>query len=476
MQKELDPKYGRTPASLRKAVPRARGYPIVGLLPGLVRDAPNLFRRIAQEHRGAVVELNLVATRIFLVTHPEQAQYVLTDNWRNFTKDSEMWTAVRRLLGNGLVTSGGDEWLRNRRLVQPLFSPNHLSSLVDLMGSVVAEDVAGLEAQARQGAVVDMDKVMMALTQRVILATMFGTSITSRETETLGAAILAAFQSINTRMLLHFLPARILPGERALKGAIARIDEVILHIVRERRKDPGTKRSDFLSLLLQARDEAGSGMDDQQVRDELVTMFVAGNETTAVTMTWLLYLLDEHPAIEQRIRAEIDAVVGDRLPTADDLARMEYTKMVIQETMRMYPPSWILPRMAKEDDVICGYPVSAGSTVIVSQYAMHHDPELWESPSVFDPERFTPERSTSRPRYAFLPFGAGPRQCLGNLFSIMEAQIIVALMLRRLRARRVPGHPVSPQAVTTLRPRHGLKMTLERIDPRDPASNQIWAS
>ncbi len=462
MLDEFDPPSRGAAPSIRKPPPRARGYPVVGLLPGLVRDAPGLFLRLAGQHPGALIELDLGPARAYLVTHPDQVQYVLNDNWRNFTKEGGMWRPIERLLGNGLVTAGGDEWLRNRRRMQPLFAPRQLASLVDLMVDVVESDLPRLEQQARTGAAIDMDREMMQLTQRVILATMFGASISPRETDSLGEAIGAAFQTINARMFFYFMPERLLPGERALRDAISRIDASLLRLVRERRSG-GEERDDLLSLLLRAQDESGSGMDDRQLRDELVTMFVAGNETTAITMTWLFYLLDRHPEIERKLRAELEEVLGDRRPTAADLSKMDYTKRVILEAMRVYPPSWLLPRIVKEDDQICGYPVPAGAIVIVSQYVMHYDPAFWEAPAVFDPERFTPERSASRPRYSFMPFGGGPRQCIGNLFSIMEAQILLAVLLRRLRARLLPGHPVSPQAMTTLRSRHGLKMTLHPV-------------
>ncbi|WP_437281102.1 cytochrome P450 [Sorangium sp. So ce375] len=462
MLEQLDPLSRPAPPSARKPSPRARGYPVVGLLPALARDAPSVLRRLAGQHPGELIELDLGLTRAYLVTHPEQVQYVLNDNWRNFGKEGGMWRPIGRLLGNGLVTAGGDEWLRNRRRMQPLFSSRQLAGLVDLMIDVVEGDLPRLEERARAGAVVDMDREMMQLTQRVILATMFGVSIAPREADSLGEAILVAFQTLNARLFLYFMPDRLLPGERALRDAIARIDEAILRLVRERRRSK-EERDDLLSLLLRAQDESGSGMDDRQLRDELVTMFIAGNETTAITMTWLFYLLDSNPGIERKLRAEIEEVVGDRRPTAADLSRMEYTKMVIQEAMRLYPPSWIVPRTVKEDDQICGYPVPAGATVIVSQYVMHNDPAFWEAPAEFDPERFTPERSAARPRYSFMPFGGGPRQCIGNLFAMMEAQILLVVLLRRLRMRLVPGHPVSPQALTTLRPRHGLKMTLHAV-------------
>ncbi|WP_438000336.1 cytochrome P450 [Sorangium sp. So ce185] len=459
MLETFDPSSTAASTSVRKPAARARGYPVVGLLPGLVHDAPSLFLQLARQHPGALIELDLGVLHAYLATHPDQAQYVLNDNWRNFTKEGGMWKPLRKLLGNGLISASGDEWLRNRRRMQPLFAPRQLEGLVDLMVDVVESDLPRLEQLARTGAVIDMDREMMRLTQRIIFATMFGASITPRQADSLGDALLTAFQALNARMFLYFVPDRLIPGDRAFRGALAKIDEGLLRLVKERRRS-GEERDDLLSLLLHARDESGSGMDDRQLRDELVTMFIAGNETTAITMTWLFYLLDGHPEVERKLRAEIEQVLGDRRPTAADLAKMDYAKMVIQEAMRLYPPSWLLPRVAKEDDEICGYPVRAGATVIVSQYVMHHDPAFWEDPERFDPERFTPERSASRPRYSFMPFGGGPRQCIGNLFAIMEAQILLAVLLRRLRTRLVPGRPVSPQAVTTLRPRHALTMTL----------------
>lgn len=438
--------------------PSARGYPVVGLLPGIIRDAPNTLRDVARQYPGEVIHLHIGPVKAYLVTHPDHVQYILADNWRNFSKESGMWRSLQRLMGNGLGTTSGDKWFVHRRLMQPLFTVKQLGSLVDRMARAVEIDVERLAQQAERGAVVDMAREMMQITQRVLLATMFGTSIRREEADTLADSILAAFEAINTRMFLYFIPDRLMPGERALQAAIARIDGSILRMVRERREE-GKDKGDLLSLLLGAN-EGGAGMDDRQLRDELVTMFIAGNETTAVTMTWLFYLLDQHPDIDRKVREEIDQVLGDRSPTAADLEKLVYCKMVIQETMRMYPPSWIIPRMAKEADQIDGYPIPAGATVIMSQYIQHHDPTFWESPSTFDPERFRPERAAARPRYAYMPFGGGPRQCIGNMFAIFEAQVILSLLRKRVRARLVPGQRVTPKAAITLRPRHGLRMSL----------------
>jgi cytochrome P450 len=292
---------------------------------------------------------------------------------------------------------------------------------------------------------------------------MFSTSINHQEVKTLGTAIREAFRAINVRMFLYFLPQRIpLPGERAFRRAISTIDGAIFRIVSERRRR-GDAQNDILSLLLHARDaETGTGMDDRQVRDELVTMFVAGSETTALVMTWLWYVLDRYPEVDRKLRKELGTVLGGRAPTFADLAKLEYTKMVLMETMRLYPPAWFLPRFTKDNAVIGGYSVPAGSPILMSPYVTHRDPAFWEHPDTFAPERFTPERSARRPRYAYLPFGGGPRQCIGIQFSLMEAQIITAIFAQRFRLRVIPGHRVVPHSATTLRPRGGLPMTLAR--------------
>jgi cytochrome P450 len=237
----------------------------------------------------------------------------------------------------------------------------------------------------------------------------------------------------------------------------------MFRLVRERRAT-GERCKDLLSLLLDARDpETDEPMSDRQIRDELVTLFIAGNETAALTMTWLMYLLDRHPDAQAKVRAEAAEVLGGRIPSYDDLPRLKYSKMVIQEALRLYPPSWMLPRVAVAEDEIDGYRIPAGATLLVSQYLMHRDPALWDRPEVFDPERFRPEKAEKRPRYAFMPFGVGPRFCIGDQFAIMEAQLLLAMMVQRFRARLQPGTRVEAKAMSTLRPRNGMPMFLERL-------------
>jgi len=400
--------------------------------------------------------------RLHVLSEPEHVQHVFSDNWRNFVKGS-MWKPVRRLLGRGLATSDGEIWLRSRRLMQPLFSPKHLKVLVDHMVRVVAGAIPRFEHMAMTGEPIDMGREMMDLTQEVLLSTIFGASVDRRTSRALADAINAAFEAINTRLFLFFVPERVpLPGERALREAVATIDEAILRIFDERRHSQ-SERNDLLSLLLHARDdETGEKLAEKQVRDELVTLFVAGNDTTTASLTWLWHSLSENPEVERKLHAEVASVLGDRQPTFDDIAHLTYTKMVFQEALRLYPPVWFLPRFAVADDIIDGYPIPAGSTILVSAYATHRNPNLWERPEVFEPERFTPERSANRPRYAYYPFGGGPRQCIGMSFAYMEAQIITAMLMQKFRMRRVGG-AAKPRSAITLRPQGGLPMIISRL-------------
>jgi cytochrome P450 len=351
-------------------------------------------------------------------------------------------------------------------MMQPLFTAGRLAALTDAMVDVIDRELH--ELAARGEATVDMGREMRLMTLRVFCETLLGHGISRSETDRLGEALETGMKGSTLRMFLYFLPERFpLPDARRYRAAIATIDEMMLQIVRARRAS-GTPRNDMLSLLLHARDEdTGEGMDDRQLRDELVTMFIGGRDTTAATMTWLWYVLEQEPEVERRLRAEVADVLGDRRPCFDDLARLSYTKRVVQEAMRLYPPGWMFPRFAEEEASIDGYRIRKGSTLLLSPYASHRDPTFWPDPEVFDPERFTAERSAGRPRYAYYPFGGGPRQCIGYHFGMMEAQLLTAMMVQRMRPRLVPGHRVVPTGGGgVLEPRHGMKMTLGAALPR----------
>ena len=435
-----------------------RGYPLVGGLIGVFRDGPGFMTRVAREHPGEVVGVRLGPTTVYLVTDPEHVQQVVLD-WRTFGKGGGMFKATRPLLGHGLLTSDGNFWLHQRRMMQPLFQPANLVALTNLMIEVVEREVTLLLTHG--SAIIDMEVEMNVMSQRVILETMLGRGIARSETDRLNDELQHALEGLNRRMFLSFLPDRFpLPGDSRYRTAIAAIDDAMLRLVQDRRAS-GTSREDLLSLLLRARDEdTGEGMDDRQVRDELVSIFVAGQDATAKAMTWLWYLLDQSAVVEERLRAEVSDVLGTRRPTFEDLAQLKYTKRVIQEAMRLYPPAWMIPHFVENEAVVGGYRIPARSPILLSPFVTHRDPQLWPDPEAFDPDRFAPDRSAGRPRYAYYPFGGGGHQCIGNHFAMMECQLMTAMMVQRLRPSLVPGHRVVPSSSMTLKPRYGMKMTL----------------
>ncbi len=450
------------PAPTRRPCPEARGAPLVGVLPALMKDALSGLSRAAYEHPEAIVAVPLGPMRAYLVTHPPHVEHVLHTRWRNYVKGGPMWPALQRLLGNGLVTSEGEDWVQSRRLMQPLFHHKALEGLTERMVATIQHTLEELAQRTRDGRPIQMHQEMNVLTQNIILESVFDVTIDRSEAEHLGLMLANAFRAINLRMFLGFLPKGLpLPGEQSLRKAVAEIDEGLMRLTRRWEQTSRGERISLLGLMRQAADpETGQGFSAQQVRDELVTLWVAGNETTANLMTWVWYLLDRHPEVEARVRAEVETVLGRRTPTYADVGPLRFTRQVLQESMRLYPPSWIIPRQSVEEDVIDGYVVPADSVVLCSQYVTHRAPSLWEKPETFDPDRFSPERVAGRHPYAFLPFGGGPRRCIGEHFGLMEAQLITAMMLQRFRPRLVPGTKVEAQSATGLRPKGTVPMTL----------------
>jgi cytochrome P450 len=280
-----------------------------------------------------------------------------------------------------------------------------------------------------------------------------------------GQAVATLAEDIGYRFAVPFYPPPRVPTprNRRQRAALRALDAAVYGIIAARRRGE-TSGDDLLGLLMSVRDEdTGACMSDQQLRDEVITLFVAGHETTAVALTWVWHLLAGHPDAAERVRAELTAVLGDRAPVAVDLSKLPYARMVIDEAMRLYPPAWITNRQAIADDQVCGYHIPAGAILLVSPYVMHRHPAYWERPDAFEPERFAPECSAGRPAYAYFPFGGGPRQCIGKGLALMEAQLILALVAQRFQLRHAPGHQVEPQALLTLRPRGGLPMFVEPV-------------
>jgi len=415
-----------------------------------------------EAYREEFLTRHLLFRRVFVANSPEAARHVLLDRADNYVK-SRIARRLLEPLGQGLLTSEGALWRRQRHTLAPAFHPKRIEAFTPAMVQAAADMLSGWDALPA-GSVVDAAEAMAGLTLDIITRTMFSSDIRDRAAEV--RASMVEYQRVGGRPSLADLLG--LPGwiprirARRERNATAALDDIIFDIV-ERRRREGGPADDLLGLLLAAHDEeSGEGMSDVQLRDEIATIFTAGHETTANALTWTWYLLAFHPQAEARLDAELGAVLDGRLPENADLPRLRYTRMVLEESMRLYPPAHTLSREAIADDEILGRRIPAGSAVLVSPWLLHRHEKLWERPEVFDPERFAPERAAARPRYAYLPFGGGPRICIGAGFAMQEATLILATVAQRYHLSLVPGRRVEPMGLITLRPKGGLLMALER--------------
>jgi cytochrome P450 len=419
----------------------------------MARNPLAFLTRAAAEH-GGVVDLGPFGRRrAFLIAQPEAVQHVLLDNHRNYTKGAQ-FEAMRLVTGDGLVTSEGDHWRRQRRLVQPAFHRQRILEATEAMTDVT---VAACDAWAAPpaGRWLDAFREMTALTQRILFRALFGVEAGDRA-EAMARAWDDAFAFLTARLLSPVqLPLALpTPGNVRYRRAMALLDEVIYGIIRARRDDPAP--GGLVSLLLGARDaDTGEPMSERELRDEVMTFFAGGFESSAAVLAWALHLLVGHPDILRRVRAEVDAVLEGRAPTADDLGRLRLTLMVVEETLRLYPAAWIFARSNLADDEFCGFLVPARSLLFVSPYVTHRLAPLWPDPERFDPERFDPAVASTRGRFTYLPFGGGPRKCIGDVFALTEMQIVLALIVQRFDLVAAPGVAVVPSAMATLRPRQG---------------------
>ncbi|MEZ4713718.1 MAG: cytochrome P450 [Caldilineaceae bacterium] len=442
-------------------LPTRWGLPLVGVLPQLLMDPFGYIVR-SWEQFGDIYALNLGFIKILMLNHPRHAQYVMRDNAENYYKGGPIWDSLRGFVGNGLVTSDGAFWLRQRRLMQPQFHRQRLAGLTELMVEAIDEALQLWLPAAGSGKPFELNTNFNQLTLRVIAKTLFGTALSAAELDEMSSLMAYTLGYLLTDASTQALPAWLpIPGRRRYRQAIARCNEMIYQIIHDSRQGIGPENHLLAMLLNLVDEETGEAMDDRQLRDELATLFLAGYETTSIALTWAMHQLMQHPDVLAKVQAEADSVLGDRLPTFADLPNLNYTRMVIQETMRVNPPVFWLPRVAREADEIDGYAVPAGTHVISFTYAYHRHPEFWPNPDQFDPERFTPENAAGRHHFAWIPFGAGQRQCIGRDFAMMEAQLALAIVAQRFQMRPADKKAVQPMLASTLRPRGGLHVYLE---------------
>jgi cytochrome P450 len=423
------------------------------------RDPLGFLTRVAHTC-GDIAYFKLGPQHVYLLSHPDYIKDVLVTNDRKFKK-GRILERAKRVVGEGLLTSEGGFHTRQRRLMQPAFHHRRIGEY----GQAMVEAAVRCQERWQHGETRDIHAEMMNLALVIVGRTLFGTDM-ERASPAVSEAM-NAFMDVFSFVLLPFsdlLERLPLPQVRRVDAARRRLDEIIYRIIAERRASLalGSHTSDLLSLLLRAQDdEGGTGsMSDQQVRDECVTLVLAGHETTANALTWTWYLLSQHPEVEARLHQEIDSALQGRLPTASDLPRLRFAEYVFAESMRLYPPAWGLARKALEPHTIAGYHIPRGGVVLMNQYVTHRDPRWFPDPEKFDPQRWA-AAPPSHPRFAYFPFGGGPRQCIGEGFAWMEGVLLLTTLAQRWRLRLSPGQRIGLRPVLTLRPRYGMRMLLE---------------
>jgi cytochrome P450 len=443
-------------------VPGPRGLPLLGMAPWFRRDPLIFLRQLARDY-GDIAQFRLMKLPVFLFNHPDYIRELLITRQSNFIK-SRILQRSKRLLGEGLLTSEGEHHLRQRRLVQPAFYRERLQSYAAIM--------AGYAARARDrwqaGAELDMQSEMMRLTLAIVAKTLFSADVEG-DAQAVGHAMsdvidLFRFMTLPYSELLDDWP---LPHKRRFERAKAIIEGAVYRIIRERRAcgDNNTEdhKGDLLSTLLAVRDEDGSGMTDQQLRDEILTLFIAGHETTAIALTWTWYLLAQSPECEQRLHNEVDSVLCGSLPGFDDVSRLPYTEMVIAESLRLYPPAWAISRIAKESFAMGGFTIPKGAVCIVSPYVTQRDARFFPDPDRFEPERWRPEFHETRPKFSYFPFGGGTRVCVGERFAWTEMILVLATLAQRWVFSLASSEPVEARPLLTLRPRGGVRMIVRSL-------------
>lgn len=396
----------------------------------------------------------------FLSIEPSFIQHFMQKNHRNYKKSEVQTEKLAHYLGNGLLTSEGDYWLKQRRLIQPGFHRKRLASMVELIDGVIDQFTEELAAASKEQKQIDIYQKMMELTFHIIVRSLFSSDLGEDELDKISHNITAVQEFFIRQLRVPFLhPWYKVSGQiKKAEQKAEEMDYVLLNRIQERRKS-GEKSDDLLQMLLDVRyEETGQGMTDKQILEESVILFVAGHETTANAMAWTWYLLAQHPESIEKIRMELDAIVGDRTPEFADLPKLEYTMQVIQESMRIYPPAWITDRVSIEEDEINGYHIPKNTLMIAYIYGLHHDPDIWENPEQFIPERFGKAQKKERHTLAYMPFGTGPRLCIGNNFALMEMQLIIAKMIRRFDFTLLQDQIIEAQPLITLRPKYGIQM------------------
>ena len=435
-------------------LPPGPRLPVVGALVGPGRDPLKMLTRMARDY-GDIAFFKLGAERCYFVNDPQHVRDVLVTHQRNFTKSRGLERA-KKLLGEGLLTAEGATHLRHRRLLQPAFHRDRITAY----GNVMVDYAVRARQRWRDGQTIDISKEMMKVTLSIAGKTLFDTDVESSADE-VGAAVTEVLESFWLNLLpgADFLEKLPIPTLQRAHAARRRLDALIYRMIADRRASGGD-RGDLLSMLIASQDDEGArGLTDEEIRDEAMTILLAGHETTANALMWTLYLVSQNPSAERKLHDEIDGVLGDSLPTTAHYPQLAYTRRVVTESMRLYPPAWIIGRRAINEYALGEYVVPPRGVIFMSPYVMHRDRRFFNRPDEFDPDRWTPAFESTLPKFAYFPFGGGARQCIGEQFAWMEGVLVLATLAQRWRLQLDPTQRIVPQPLITLRSKHGMSMT-----------------
>lgn len=449
----------RSAGARERLAPGPRGHRLIGSLLDVRRDRIKFITQVSKEY-GDLVGFRMGWRRLYLLSHPDHARHIFFDNPTNYRKGIGQIEA-KPLLGKGLLTSEGDLWARQRQLLQTAFHSQRLAHFSDTMVSLTQAMLKRWKEYAETGQPLDVAQEMVRLTLNILGSTLFHFNFSSiGETFSSDLNVLTDWVMLRLTSIIR-IPLYI-PTTRNLhaRKALQRLDRIARLIIQGSQQQRTDKHGDLISLLLNKPDADQQGLDEKQIRDEVMTFLLSGHETTAAAISWTLYLLAQHPEAWERLRDEVEKVLAGAAPSQFELQQLSYTRMVIEESLRLYPPVWLIPRQAIADDEISGYKIPANSNILFSVYSLHRHPNFWPNPERFDPERFTTEKASARAYCSYLPFGAGPRSCLGGRFGMMEATIILAMIAQKYHLNLVSDHSVKPEASLTLHPRPGLLMKI----------------
>jgi cytochrome P450 len=445
----------------RHLPPGPRGLNLLRQSFTLGNDWSGFLSRCARQY-GDVIFFRLLNVPVCLVVHPDGIEKILVKNQENFVKARD-YRALRPILGNGLLTSEGEFWQSQRKLIQPAFRHENIVTYAQVM----TQSTAAMLARWKPGELHDVHADMMDLTLEIVAKSLFGSDV-SEDARGIARTMTVVMELFTTQANWAFvLPDRIpIPKSRRLRQSIKHLNDVVYKLIRDRRKAPvgddPTAGSDLLSNLLAVRDEGGGRMTDEQLRDEIMTLFLAGHDTTANSLSWTWYLLAQNPKADAELGAELHEVLGNRAPAPADLPRLPYTEMVMKESMRLYPPAWGVGRRAIHDFELDGYRIPARTNFFLLQWVTQRDPRFFPDPERFDPERWRhdPIRTGKIPRFSYFPFGGGPRVCVGAVFAMMEATLLLATIAQKFRLTLAPHQSIEPLFSVTLRPKNGIRMHL----------------